>query len=273
MNRTILLMFGFLWLFAGSSLAAADKEHDLLVKELMQKSGLVKQVGGIPGQIQATLVQTQQQSGRLSPEQFKELSGMMAASYKAKTLIADVENHIKYNLTSSDIRSILQWLNTGLGKKITRFEEGASTPEAATKIMAIAANLANQDSKRIKKMDQLDNAVKATDFSVTAIQGVQIAMTMGMMSGMPEKERMSLEVLTKNVKSNSPQLYPVLKPQVIASFLYSYRELSDGEIDQYIKFASTKSAIKYHAATMNGLSIAMSNASEVMGNNIIKKEK
>lgn len=273
MSRINFMMFVFCLIFAHSVFAAEDKEHDRLVKDLMNKSGLVKQIGSIPDHIQGGLMQAQQQNGQLSQAQLNELNGMMADAYDAKTLVANAEHHIKYNLTSSDIRSILKWLNSGLGKKITGYEEEASTAEAAPKIMAIAADLSNQDSKRLEKIAKLDDVIKGTEATVTIIQGIQIAMTMGMMSGMPEKERMSLEQLTKRVKSSSEQLYNAYKPQVLASYLYSYRNLSGSEIDQYINFATSKSAIKYHAVSTSALSVALSKAGEKLGKNILKSKK
>lgn len=268
MNRLTSLMFGLCLLLAHGALVAADKEHDALVKELMTKSGLVEQVGGIPEQIRATLMQTQQQRGGLSEAQFKELNSMMLSAYNAKSIIRNVEHHIKYNLTSSDIRTILKWLDTRLGKKITRYEEEAASGEAVPKIQQIAASLDSQDSRRLQKLNQLDDVVHATDSTVVMLQGIQIAMTMAMMSGMPAKDQMTMEDLTKRVKSNSEQLYAALKPQVLASLLYSYREISGSELNHYIDFASSKSAVKYHAVTMNALNIAMSKASEDFGNSL-----
>ncbi|MFW2439493.1 MAG: hypothetical protein ACN4GR_08995 [Arenicellales bacterium] len=271
MKQANFMMFVFCLIFSHSAFAE-DKEHDRLTKQLMNMSGLVKQIGSIPDHIQGNLMQAQQQNGQLSQTQLKELNEAMASAYNAKSLLANTEHYINENLTSSDMRTILEWLNSDLGKKITRFEEEGSTAESAPKIMAIAADMKNQDPKRLDKIAKLDNAIKGTESAVAMIQGIQIAMTMGMMSGMPETERMSLEQLTKRVDSSSEQLYEKYKPQVSASYLYFYRDLTDSEIDQYINFATSKTATKYHAVTTSALSAALINASETLGENLFKSK-
>jgi hypothetical protein len=255
-----------LLLYSGICIAGEGKADQEPVRTLMQKSGLNKQIEQIPLMMQAGMAQADQNqpSRKLTQKEMSDLNSMVAAAFNANAMNAAVQKHIQSNLAEKDIRAALAWLSSPLGEKITRLEEDASTPAAYTEMQAMADTL-TKNTARAAQLRKLDSAVKGTESGVSVALNIQISLLTAMSSVMPRDKRPSADEIKGQVNKNSAQMRSMVERETLQSFLYTYRTLTDAEVDRYIAFAESESGRKYHAATAKGVSDAVVQASRTLG--------
>jgi len=263
-----------LLLYSGVCIAGEGKADQELVRTLMQKSGLNKQIEQIPLMMQAGMVQAEQNepSRKLTQKEMSDLNSMVATAFDAKAINAAVQKHIRSTLAEKDIRAALAWLNSPLGEKITRLEEDASTPAAYTEMQAMADTLA-KNTARVAQLRKLDSAVKATEAGVSVALNIQISLLTAMSSQVPRDKRPSADEIADRVNKNSAEMRSVVAQETLLSFLYAYRTLTDAEVERYIAFAESESGRKYHASTAKGVSDAVVQASRTLGSMLGKNKK
>jgi hypothetical protein len=254
-------------ILCGDVCFADDYNSDQLVQILMHKSGLKKQIEQMPQLLQAELDQQQAEAMGLPEEDFNRIRSLARSAFDAKTIHDAVQTYIKLNLSENDMRAVLEWLDSPLGKKITRLEEDASTAEAYTEMQAIGSKLLdeNKDSARINKIIRLDDATGTTESTINTVLNVQLAMITAMSAAMEADKRPSFEDVQDLVNMNKSQIQAAMKRMVQRQFLYSYRELTDNEIDRYTQFAESQSGQRYHYVSMRAIDEALVRAARKMG--------
>jgi hypothetical protein len=269
MLKALKFVFTALLLLCSTVCLAQDgKADEQLVKQLMLKSGLSKQIEQFPAMMETDIVSANQEAGNMmSQSELDDLIRMALEAFNADTMNAIVQKHIQQNLKERDIRAVLKWLNSSLGKRISKLEEEASRPEAYEKIQAMAGEI---DKKRTRAalLAKLDDAVKATDVGVSISTNIQVAFILALTAGMPADHRPSVDDILSEVNKDSEQLRTTIRKETLAGFMYAYRSLKDAEIKRYIAFAESKSGKRYHAITAEGLNHAVLQASLALGSKL-----
>jgi hypothetical protein len=245
--------------------AAGGNEADTqLVLTLMRKSGLDKQLEQIPAAVQAGIDQAQQQQKGLSPDDMAALKRLSAVAFDVKALNDAVRTHVQANMNGKDLEAALAWLGSPLGERITGLEEAASTPQAVAEMQSTAGRLAG-DKARVEKMKKLDVAVQATESNVRMVLNMQVVIAVAMTASMEPDQQPSADAILHEVNKNSAQLRSMIEQQILLSFLYAYRSLTDAELDRYIAFAESAAGKKYQTVTSEAVSGAMVDAGRKLG--------
>ena len=231
-------------------LAAAQDQHELLVQELYVKSGLAKQIQDIPRSIQAGLDQElleEEQFAKPSPRVIALMKALAPKAFAPEKLKAVVLPELKTGLTTSDLQAALKWLDSPLGIKCTRLEDEASTPEAYPEIDKYKAHLKKSPPtpERLKIIHKLDAALKATQTSVEMALNLQVALLLAVNATLPEEQQESPAEILDDIKQHRPEIESALQLESLVSLFYTYRSLTEAEINQYIKFATSSAGSKY----------------------------
>ena len=251
-------------MYGGFSQAEEQKTDSELIKTLMSKSGMNTQLEQMPELIKAGMVEANKETEALSPEALTEVSGMAAMAFDPERLQSIVQQYIQTNLDEHDTRQALAWLGSPLGEKIIRLEEKAATPEGYADMFKMADQLV-ANSVRVELIKKLDDAVKATETAVSMAVNTQAALIAGLTSTMKPGNRPSMEAIENEVAKNKEQIRSEIEPRTILMFLYSYRELNDAEIGQYLKFARSNAGKKYHETMSSGFNDALARAARALG--------
>jgi hypothetical protein len=240
------------------------------VNDLMERSGLNKQLRYYPEILLTNMAQVHRQKPQFSNRDYRALSLMVAKAFNADRMIDTVRNHIHTRLTVSDVQAVLAWLNTPLGQRITRLEEEASSPEALSERRR-AAGAAEEPPDRVERIRRLDRAVRATDAAAGSAQNLQVAMLMAMTAAMNPDLRPTFDAVVAEARRRSEQVRPVLEKRAFEQLQSIYRPLTNEEIDQYILFAESESGKRYHAVVLPAVQEATLNASRDLGTMIGKR--
>lgn len=242
-------------LFISSTLFASDP-IERAIDDLMVLSGAEKQLADVGGSIVAGI---DQQGGQLDYELKQKITTSVNQAYNSKAIKQHVRQNLKQKLSVKDIKQLFVWLKSDLGKKITRQEELASTAQAMAEFSGVAAQLKSSQA-RTDLFKKLDNSLNMTQASIDMAMFTSVAVTTGLISGMPVEQRPPESQMQAILAQMRPQIESGIAAQINDLMLYTYRNISDSELEQYITFNLSHSGQKYNKALMGGMNTAMNEA-------------
>lgn len=265
-NRILTLTLTVLLLFFSGQASA----QNALLDELMDKSGITKQLEGFSELLQMGFSDATQGAEPEKQEELKLIQEKMARAYDMDKFNAALRKSMGENLNDADITEVLKWLNSPLGQKITRIEEKGSTVEAEQAKQAFMMSFDPQSisQERLAAVGDLESAINATELLLTIILNSQKAIMMAVMPYVPVEQRISAKEIDMQIEMNRPILQSQYEDYIIGSMVFTYQELSDDELKSYVAFAQTPAGIKYHKVTSNAFSEAFTQAAAAFGDEI-----
>ncbi len=261
-----LLYIASILLMAGTCIAA-EPPDERLVQALMQASGLEKQIEQVPLLVQMEIRKQHQKSQSLSADEYNRIMNLVKQSFDAKTMKYDVSRWLTSDLPEMDIKAALGWLESPLGRKITKLEERASTPEAYAEMQSMAPKLLKEyeGTSRLDKISRFDQATMTTERSVNMMLDLQLAIITAMSAAGKEEVQPSHKEIRESLLKVKPQIRDAAAQSTALSFLYTYRALTESEIDMYIAFAESDTGRRYHLITYKGVHDAITKAARKLG--------
>ncbi|MGD9032845.1 MAG: DUF2059 domain-containing protein [Desulfobacteraceae bacterium] len=230
---------------AGKSRGETDKEA--LILELWELSGLQKQVAQLDDLSVAGLTE-QYQAGRMPPQVYEYLVPILKDAYQADRIKRHLLARFKKSLDPACIEAVLSWLQSPLGRKITKLEQAASTPEGVRQMTMYAAMIQTDPppQARLRLVERLDEALKVTDLMLD-MATITVNETMnGVVAAMPQHLDMDPLAMSQLLKTHREEMRRQFQKAVTTTFLYAYQPLSDRELEQYIAFAESEHGMRYH---------------------------
>lgn len=268
---TVQAACAFLLLVTGLAMAADAPPRR--TGELMQKSGLWKQVGQFQEQMRAGAAQAREQA-RAAGEKtidndadFARLTRAMDAAFEPEALRRGVSRDLARYLSRSDEDEVLVWLSSDLGKRLTTIEERAGEMDEIMKAEREAPDyLRSLPEERVDRFKRLEAAIRAGEATSGMVQGMTSAIVYGFALMSPNSDpEGAVAKLKKSLASQREQMSAVFVQRAVEAFAYVYREVPDGEIDSYIRFNSSAPGKRYNDAAMKAFENALLQSSVEMG--------
>lgn len=261
--------------------ATAQDNKEVLLQNLYIKSGLEKQIMQLPMVIQVGFGQAVATDPRLKaiPRYvIGEIRASIETAFTPKNIKRTILSECREKLSIDDLKKVVEWLDSPIGRKFTKLEEAASTPEKYTEIQQFAMKLQESPPlpEQLKIIKQLDNTVKATETSVEVAMNTQLAVAIASIASLPKEEQPTHDNLLALIEKTRPQIESAIRAQTIVSFLYIYRDVANEELDRYIAFASSPTGKNYHDTVILGLKKALLEGSYKWGeliSDILKQSK
>ena len=257
----------------------ASAQNDLkeqLTLELMKKSGLEQQIVHTPDVLKTAVASNFRRALRTKNNSTNEITNkvqsVISKSFRPEIIKSVISTHMETELDITDIKAVLEWLDSPLGKKITILEEEASTAEAYKAMAATIPILKKKTdyNKRLQLMRELDNNIKATDSTLERELNMQIVSLTAMSSAFPTMSLPSTESLKENFKSYSTNMRQQISATIMMNSLYTYRQLRLDEIESYIGFIKTDYGERYHRIVHEGINKAFLYCGKQFGKNVGK---
>ncbi len=251
----------------------AMEAKDQLLNMLYRRSGMQQQMDQLPMVIQVSFDQAVEEDNafqRLPRSVIEEMRAAIGIAYDSESIRNNVLRECHDRLDIDDLKGVLGWLDSRLGRKLTRLEELASSPEAYTQMQryALALEHTPPSAKRLAVIQQLDAAMKATDTGVEIALNTQAAVAMAVVASLPAEQQPSYSQLTATLEQYRPQIRHVVENQTLVALLYTYRDISDAELTAYSTFSCSPSGTRYHDAFIAGLGAALMDSGFKWGRNI-----
>ncbi len=261
---SVYTVFVFL-IFTSSFTLAAENEKN--VNKLLDLSGITKQIGEFPGLIKSGMEQSLEQGTSIPDNLYQSMHMAVDDSIDPVTMVKGVARELLSNLNEEEILHLLSWYESELGRKITLLEEESSTQAAYKEMMLMSESLL-ADSDRVKFAKKLDNLVGATDFSMKLQESTQIAVFSTIFKALNPHKPLNLESYKSQTSKQHEQIRTNIEQIVTVSFIYTYRNLKQKEIDEYTGFLESPTACKFNKSAMGGIDKEMSKALIQLGKSL-----
>ena len=255
------LMWAVVFFVLPSSAMAQDNK-ETLIQELYGKSGMEKQIEQLPMLLQVGFDQAVAADDRLKiiPRSvIGEIRTSIQTVFAPENIKKTILSECREKLSHDDLKRVLGWLDSPIGRKFTQLEEYASTPEKYNEMQQFASQLQKTppEPERLKFLQQLDSAVKATENNVEVAMNTQIAIAIAIASSLPKEQQPTYDNLVAAIEQTRPQVQDAMRIQTLVYALYTYGSVTDAEIGQYVEFASSPAGKNYHNAAISGLKKAL----------------
>lgn len=262
-TRTVVLLCCCLF-FAGQAMA---EKSDKLLDEIFQLSGIDSTLQQIPVLINATF---DNMAGQGTDQKvIDDMKTIMARVMSPEILRGSAMDHMKTELSKAEISQIHKQLKSPFARRMSALEKEASQPDSMANIMAFAQTLESNppSDQRINLIAELVKASNAVESSLT----VRTEFVRGFLEATsqlsPPDQRMTDEQIDEKIGMMRDQMMESVAQEIILTYFYLYRSLSDTEVESYIAM--------YHAPEMahfnEEMNIAMAAAFRTAGNSMMQE--
>lgn len=228
---------------------AVDNTSHALAKQIITLSGLDQMITNLPAQLQSQFQQRpSEEQSQASDEQV--LQAMLASynpEHAQQLLLDDVVNRSN----NQEKQAIIRWLESPPGKRIILAEKASTTPDGLADMLRYLEGLATTPPAQ-PRLALIQRVEKAADLTELALKSTEIMLTSvftTLNEAAPASERKSSQELAKLNQEALTELKPALRQsleqQMLAISLYTYRNISDADLNHYITFLNTPSGRAY----------------------------
>ena len=254
-----LLHVALLFVLTFTSILNAQKINEKSFSELMDLSGINKQIAEYPGMVKAGMTQARTQNDDVSNEEFIQMNKAVDKSFKTSKMLKIISLEIRKKITQKDIDNLLKWYKSDLGKKITKAEEDASTPQAYAKMLKEAPVLL-KNKKKVFFAKRIDKLLNVTQM----VTELQINTAIAVFSAMNHPSKSQMSIFRSQISSQKRLIKANVEQMIILSFAYSYRNIDDNDLQTYMSFLKETSTKKFNDSAMRGMVKALNSSVEEM---------
>jgi hypothetical protein len=204
--------------------------------ELLEASGLKRQVPGIAERARANMVQGMEPLEASDKSAVDRVSGQ---ALRADALYELIREEFSQYVDDTKVKEVLGWYRTPLARRLTELEVAFTTsPNRERELAQFIARLRVEqlDLRRVELIQRLDAASGATKTSVELLMAVAQAVLRVADPYLPASRRLKPGQLESQARQLRLQSEEVLRQANTISMLYVYRSLEDGDIARYIQF-------------------------------------
>ena len=255
-NVMIKNTLGFLKLFSFSALLlfsqialAADKAQ---ASRLLSASGVTAGIESFPVMFKTGIDQVKSE---VPDEVYNVLISTIDTSMKPAQVLNRINSEIEQNFSDEEIQELLTWYDSKPGIKFAKAENLTSTPEGYQAMLSEAPTLL-ENEKLIKFARKIEKLTKGTDSSMNLQLNAQVAMISAFASLNPDLPKQSVSDRKAQIRAQMEMIRPSIEKQVLASYAFSYKGFTDSEMQSYLQFMQSKTAIKFITITIASIDSA-----------------
>ncbi|MDH3973225.1 MAG: hypothetical protein OEV42_03000 [Deltaproteobacteria bacterium] len=242
-----------------------DKER--LLEELMEKSGINRQLEAIPLYIKRGFRTGWAQSGQARGEALNKSILILGSAFYPGKLQVKIRKAFDIALGADEISDLLQWFDSPLGRAIVSIETDVFSGASVERKKAMMNQLmqSRQGTVKMERMKRLEKATKATERAVNMALNMEIAMSMAMLGAFKPSNDEALNALEKEALTQRPELEKSMEEKILSGFLYNYRLLKNNEIEKYIAFSESSYGRKFIETFHMAITESLTNAGREAG--------
>lgn len=246
--------------------AAAERRTE----ELMRLSSINAQLGQVNRKVQAKLIESAEASGapgeRIRPTDAEKVAIALAEAFQGDRLRITVLSELRGRLSAEDEEQALRWLHTGNGRRITAAEVRTIEAGGVERFPALAkSSLTTASSYRRALFNRIAMATSAGESGADMVINMMSAIVSGAAPFMTPPDSEAGTRMRRRLTYDRPQMVLALREQAMAGFAYTYRELPDGDLEDYIAFLESSAGTRYSLATRKALDRAFTQAALDVG--------
>jgi hypothetical protein len=232
---------------------------------IFNQSGLSTQIEFLPEIIEAEIVdllKNQRKKNQLKGKNLQYFVDIVRQSYTVEDMSRIILAYLDEQLSPSDRKLILQWLNSKLGRHFTYLEAQSSKAEKIDEMRQFVRNLGNSPptEKRLDLIYQLNQLTHATKSALIVLMSSKLSRELIKLQLHAASKKPNLDSVTKRVVREQNIVEREITAMVVSGLLYTYRTVSDQNLQTYINFASSEIGRIYHQVIFAGYNRAVVSA-------------
>ena len=254
----------FLVMVFASSAVMATGATEGSIDSLMELSGLNKQIEAIPAGITGGIKSGLQQGAQLSKEQYTQIETAAFQAFQPEKISAAISSKLMQTLSEAETQKLLSWYRSDLGKKITQAEAQASKP-AAYQAMVNQAKSLLADKERVNMALRIDKLVNASEMSLEFQKSTATAVYTSLVKAKQPEKPVDIEAFNAQLAKEEPKLLQQVKQFVVLSFVYTYKDIADADMEQYLDFLAQPETRKFNDNAIGAMQRVLSDSVKEMG--------
>jgi len=259
--------------------AAEAKSADRL-SEFIKLSGLDTTFDHLGAQVKVSMKQALPKSPLPTIDKEKLLAGADSAAdaaFAPETLKRDFRLAIEGELTNADLDSLLVFLKSPLGSRMTALENASHTADSQVRIANMAGELLERlknDPERAELLTRIDSSLRLTEIATDIAFNLGRAVAIGMAAADEKTVALSDEgvaALDAALQKMRPAMTQQIKEQILLSMAYTYREASIPELREYLKFMASPAGKKLYGVSVPSMNTVLVKAGGVFGHALMRE--
>ena len=241
----------------------------------MRKSGLWDQAAQMRLQMKAGVAEARAQAKAakqemLSDEQYAMLQSAIDRAFAPDVLRETMTLHMEELVQPADQEAVLKWLSSDLGSRFTRWEVQAGVVEEIRKAEAEAPKLLKALSPaRLDKYRRLAKALDAGNTIALLTINLTTAIVYGIGLPMPDTAAEgAARGMRQRMQSRRADMEKFYAERALQTYSYVYRNASDAQMEEYVRFAESAAARRYHEAGITAIDNTISQAALALGQDL-----
>lgn len=183
-------------------------------------------------------------AGSVDPQRIEKIGSAVAGAFNPDAMLAQMVSHLDAEMTQTQLSDVQGWMTSPLGQKIIAAELAAARVEAIPTIDAQRVALQKQfhGSWRERAFSEFERMVNSTDTQLELALATQIALAEASMPGAPPEVLAQMRAM---VESNRFMMRGLIEQQIYAVYLFTYRDLSDADLQGYMQFLRSDAGNTY----------------------------
>jgi len=228
-------------------------------KAMMQKTGITEQVDEI---VQYAQQEITRRKTAIPQKQYKQLKKLFEQSYNATALYATATQTFLSQFNKKTFSDWQRKLDSPLMIEMAQLEVTAQQNEAFPEIVKYAQTLQLQPKNKVQLVTKLDNATRVSELAIETQISVTRALLIAINPTLPDNKQLSSTQMDAIINPIRQQLMTEIKTISLATHLYTYRNVSDEKlqnyIDQYLSDSGKQIVSLRSQAILNALKSALS---------------
>jgi len=254
--------------------AGISNDEQGLIHEALDLSGAKMQMEQYADNLSKTLPQLR--SGMSDKKQRDDILLYLRDSYKLNKIYPPVVETFRARFNKTYMLSAIRWLKSPLGKKSTGLEVAANMPEMVHAAPAFRDEYERMQEGRKQRIRDMEKALRATELNIDIASVSLFEMLKGMQARMQGSGKMNSEQIDALVRNVRGVAREQITRDVLVSLAFTYRSLSDQELDEVIRFYQSPEGRWFNDTSIEAISSAIGKASrevgEKMGSAILTKK-
>ena len=237
-----------------------------LAGRLYERAAIAAQLAPIPAQFEQGL---EGYRGKVPDEAIAALVDAGRKSFAEEALRGEIVADIAKTMKAEDIRKTLDWLDGLTGRRVTLAEASAAADigtEAMRSWLESDKGRARRPG-RDKAIAELIRTTRAVEIGAGFIEATSLGIAVGMDATQPVEKRIGIAGLRARLRQAMPpeRLRADVAAMLPPLYAYVYRDVSDADLAEYVRFSGSPLGQRYSEAVAAALTGALARASVRVG--------
>lgn len=218
------IIFSFLVLvFVNCSFASEAEGRAKKIDLILDLSGLQRQTLSLDEVIKE---QVNAKMESESNEGIKKLGTILIEEFNAQEILTNIKNEMTSNFSKEEIILLSGLLNEEQNRRFARAEEEASSAGFVSSMQEYFKSRSSLPENRVEIFKKYEKSIGMTKMNLLIVVATIKSLSLSL-----NDKKLSNDELSEKIR----QLMPAMKQTSLMSFIYTYRDFKDAELEKYLE--------------------------------------